>query len=72
MNCKNEILDLPALENSPKNYDLYNEGNNNQTTLGTPKFNNFEDKFPRKKQDFYAMENYRSETNPKETPQNNY
>ena len=36
-------------------------------TVGTPKFNNFDDRFYKKgrqSREFYANENYRSETNP--------
>ena len=40
-------------------------------TLGTPKFNNLDDKLykrGRQSREFFANENYRSETNPTEQP----
>ena len=72
-NKPNEVFELPELETSPQNFDI--ERKVSQTTIGTPKFNNEDAKYIERRQfskEYYANENYRSETNPTEAPQNPY
>ena len=50
---------------------MMNQRIQSHQTVGTPKFNNLDDKLYKKgrqSREFFANENYRSETNPTEQP----